>query len=82
MNEYDYDLWGLDVNNFEILPAAAVLLKRNNSKRKRKSFRNTKEKAKEIRNTKEKAKEIRNTKELRNNCETSLKPQILPTPAV
>ena len=27
MNEYDYDLWGLDVNNFEILPAAAVLLK-------------------------------------------------------
>ena len=72
MNEYDYDLWGLDVNNFEILPAAAVLLKRNNSKRKRKSFRNTKEKAKEI----------RNTKELRNNCETSLKPQILPTPAV
>ena len=74
MNEYDYDLWGLDVNNFEILPAAAVLLKRNNSKRKRKSFRNTKEKAKEIRNTKEKAKEIRNTKELRNNCETPLKP--------
>lgn len=56
MNEYDYDLWGLDVNNFEILPAAAVLLKRNNSKRKRKSFRNTKEKAKEIRNTKEKVK--------------------------
>lgn len=27
MNEYDYDLWGLDVNNFETLPAAAVLLK-------------------------------------------------------
>ena len=74
--------YGLDVNNFEILPAAAVHLKRNISKRKRKSFRNTKEKAKEIRNTKEKAKEIRNTKELRNNCETSLKPQILPTPAV
>jgi hypothetical protein len=31
---------------------------------------------------KKKVKEIRNTKELRNNCETSLKPQILPTPAV
>ena len=27
MNEYDYDLWGLDVNNFEILPAAEVLFK-------------------------------------------------------
>jgi|TARA_B110000914_G_C15051479_1_gene259866 hypothetical protein len=33
MNEYDYDLWDLDVNNVEIrlsrktLPAAAVLLK-------------------------------------------------------
>jgi len=51
-------------------------------KEKVKSFGNTKEKAKEIRNTKEKVKEIRNTKELRNNCETSLKPQILPTPAV
>lgn len=27
MNEYDYDLWGLDVNNFETLPAAAALFK-------------------------------------------------------
>ena len=25
MNEYDYDLWGLDVNNFETLPAAVAL---------------------------------------------------------
>ena len=50
MNEYDYDLWGLDVNNFETLPAAAVLLKRNNSKRKKEIF--SKYKRKSERNSK------------------------------
>ena len=63
MNEYDYDLWGLDVNNFEIrlsrktLPAAAVLLK---AKYKRKGERNSKYKRKSEINSKYKriAKEL------------------------
>jgi hypothetical protein len=70
MNEYDYDLWGLDVNNFEILPAAAVLLKGEIiPKEKGNLFEIQKKRRKKFEIQKKKRKKF----EIQKNCEITVK---------